>query len=334
MQRSYDAGMTARRRRSILAALLIAAALVAGTTIWIRRDPLDVLPRSAGAPVTRVDWIERPGGRICEHVTLSDERLGSIGFVVSLPEPQNGRKLPIVLVLGGLGTGEHNIEAIRDSGDNVIVGYDWPFAAVSIRSSELPRVSALRAQVLSVPGQVAAALGWLVRQPWSDPDRVSLVGFSLGAVAAPAVQRLVAAEHIQIGWTILAYGGAPIFALVTGDTRLRPSWARPLLAGGAEVLLAPIDPAFNLPELTGRFLVLRSTDDSIVSDAASRRLEALTPSPKRTIQLPGGQVGTGSDRAAILEGAMAAAQSWLIGEGAVNSPASGSGSCAIRTLPQ
>ncbi len=313
------ASLARKAARFAAAAILIAAALAATTTWWTRHDPLYFLPRSASAPAVQLDRIEHRAGRVFEHVTLSDRRLGSIEFTVSLPDPLPGRKLPLIAVLGGLGTGEHNIRAIRNAGDNIVVGYDWPFAT-ALRTSDLLRLPALRAQVLSVPGQVTAALRWVVAQPWSDADRISLVGFSLGSVAAPAVQRVAMAERIRIGWTVLAYGGAPIDALVRGDTRIRPGWARPLLALGAELLLAPVDPALHLPALAGRFLVLGSTDDSIVSEEASRSLEALTPMPKVTIRLPGDHVGTGPDREAFLDAALTVIRCWLVAEGAVNSP--------------
>jgi hypothetical protein len=301
------------------AAILIVAALATTTTLWTRYDPLYFLPRSASAPGVQLERVEHHAGRVFEHVTLSDTRLGAIGFTVSLPDPLPGRKLPLIVVLGGLGTGEHNIRAIHDAGDNIVVGYDWPFASAP-RTSDLLRLPALRAQVLSVPGQVTAALHWLVAQPWSDADRISLIGFSLGSVAAPAVQRVATSERLRIGWTVLAYGGAPIGALVRGDVRIRPSWVRPLLAFGAELFLAPVDPALHLPELAGRFLILRSTDDSIVSAEASRSLEALTPIPKVTIRLPGDHVGTGPDREALLDAALTVTRCWLMAEGAVNAP--------------
>ena len=57
---------------------------------------------------------------------LSSAALGDIGIIVSLPDPLPDRKLPILIVLGGLGTGENNIRYLPDAGDNAIVGYDWP----------------------------------------------------------------------------------------------------------------------------------------------------------------------------------------------------------------
>src|SRR5690349_4488304 len=100
------------------AAILIVAALATTTTLWTRYDPLYFLPRSASAPEVQLERVGHHAGRVFEHVTLSDTRLGAIGFTVSLPDPLPDRKLPLIVVLGGLGTGEHNIRAIHDAGDN------------------------------------------------------------------------------------------------------------------------------------------------------------------------------------------------------------------------
>src|SRR5690348_13013262 len=112
----------------VTAAVVAIAAALVSATIWSRRDPLSFLPRGATGPVVHLDRIEHRSGRVFEHVSLSDARLGSTGFTLNLPDPLPTGKLPVVIVLGGLGTGEHNIRAIGNAGNNVVVGYDWPLA--------------------------------------------------------------------------------------------------------------------------------------------------------------------------------------------------------------
>jgi dipeptidyl aminopeptidase/acylaminoacyl peptidase len=41
---------------------------------------------------------------------------------------------------------------------------------------------------LAITAQVNSALSWLIAQPWADRQRISLLGFSLGALAAPAIE--------------------------------------------------------------------------------------------------------------------------------------------------
>jgi predicted esterase len=78
-------------------------------------------------------------------------------------------------------------------------------------------------RVMTIPGQVASALRWLIEQSWADAERHSLLGFSQGALAVPAVQDLAAPDGIRIGWIIIAYGGAPLGALLAANPHLKPT---------------------------------------------------------------------------------------------------------------
>ncbi len=306
------------QRRSWRAAAALILALILLATWWETRDPLFSLRQATPMPDVVEITSHRSRGRQVQHVTLSDQPLGHIGFTVSLPDPLPAGRLPVVMVLGGLGTGEHNIRAIADGGENAIIGYDWPLPERLPKHIGVAGLIALRQQVLDIPGQVAVALRWIAAQSWSDPDRFTLVGFSLGAIAAPAIQRVAAIEGVRIDWTVLAFGGAPLGALVEADQRIRPAWLRPVLAVGADLVLRPVDPAVHLPHLVGRFLTLDAAQDTIVGSGPSRRLEELTPAPKQAIHLPGDHVGAGPERAAQLAAAMAATCGWLIKNGAVD----------------
>ena len=262
---------------------------------------------------------EGHAGRVFQKVTLSDVRLGSIDFTMSLPDPLPQKRLPLVVILGGLGTGENSIRSVDPAGENAVIGYAWPLPAEIPKGLRaIPELPSLRYGALSVPGQVTAMLHWLVMQPWSDAHRITLIGFSLGAIAVPAIDRVAQHEGVDIQWTVLAYGGVGFNTLVQGDQRIRPSWIRPLLGTAGALLLKPIEPAEHLPHLTGHFLILGATDDTVVEPSASARLETLTPEPKTIIHTAGDHIGTGRDRRAQLEDAMATTRHWLTAQGAVN----------------
>ena len=281
-------------------------------------DPLVLLPRRE-APVLSDTRMEARVGRLFQHVTLSDARLGSIGFTISLPDPLPSGKLPLVVVLGGLGTGANNIRYIDAAGDNSIIGYDWPLPSPLPKGVQaLIDIPALRAQALSMPGQVGAMLSWLSMQPWSDPRRISIIGFSLGAIAAPAAERAAQREGAEVRGTVLAYGGVGLDTLIRGNQRIKPAWIRPLLGAGVALLLRPLEPAEHLPHLTGDFLILSANGDTIIDPQASAGLEQLTPQPKTMIRTDSDHIGTGPDRRRLLQEAMAATRHWLISEGAVD----------------
>jgi dienelactone hydrolase len=281
-------------------------------------DPLASLPRE-DAPVLSDIRTEERAERLSRHVTLSDARLGSIGFTISLPDPLPSGKLPLVVVLGGLGTGANNIRYIDAAGDNAIIGYDWPLPSPLPKGVQaLIDIPALRAQALSVPGQVGAMLSWLSMQPWSDPRRISILGFSLGAIAAPAAERAARREGAEVRWTVLAYGGVGLDTLIGGNPRIKPAWIRPLLGAGIELLLGPLEPTEHLPHLTGHFLILTASGDTIIDPRASAGLEQLTPQPKTVVRTSGDHIGTDRDRQRLLQEAMTATRRWLISQGAVN----------------
>jgi dienelactone hydrolase len=170
-------------------------------------------------------------------------------------------------------------------------------------------------RAMTIPAQIQTAMAWVAAQDWADPNRVSLLGFSLGALAAPAAQRL---GPVAPGWTVLAYGGTPLGPLIAANPHLKPRWVAPILSGLADLALRPLEPGAHLPHLRGRFLVLEGRTDEFVPAAASSRFRELTPAPKRVVTFEGGHMGVGSDQIRLLERIIAESRAWLIAEGAAN----------------
>jgi pimeloyl-ACP methyl ester carboxylesterase len=149
---------------------------------------------------------------------------------------------------------------------------------------------------------------------------MTLMGVSLGALAAPPAQRVAAEAGAAPGWTILAYGGAPIGDLVDANPFVRPPWVRPLLRAATDLLLRPLEPGAHLPHLEGRFLVIEGSADQFVPPAAAALMRELTPAPKTVVRLPGGHIGVGPDRQRILDEVLRQGRAWLVAEGAVHPP--------------
>lgn len=309
-----------RGRRAAWALALVAGLPALGALAAWRpwAGPLESLPRPGGIAAAAVDTAARRDGRIVRRVILDDAELGAIGLAVSLPEPLPEGRLPVLVVLGGLGTALKTLSHVPPAGANALVGYDWPVPAKVPRGLDLVRrAPELYRRLFLAPGQIAAAVDWAAAQPWADPERISLLGFSLGAIAAPAAQRLVRSRGGRIGWTVLAYGGADPGALLAGHPRLRPDWVRPLVRGLGRLLLRPLDPAEHLPHLAGRFLVIGGRDDRLVPEGPARRLREATPEPKTVVLLDGAHMGTGPSQTALLAEILAVTERWLTEAGAV-----------------
>lgn len=306
------------RRLGIGLAVIIGAAVLA-VGWYASRDPLAALPIAESLTATAPDTTRR-SDRIVIRQILDDPSLGRIAMTVSLPESvTSSRPLPVVAVIGGLAGGAETLDYIPEPGANALIGYDWPIPSyLPEHAGMILEAPALTRAILTVPGQIAAGIDWAARQPWADPERISLLAFSLGALAAPATQRVAAQSGRTIGWTVLAYGGAGLGDLLTHHPRLEPDWVKPMLARTADVLLGPVEPAAHLPHLAGRFLVISGETDRFVPTAAAAALETLTPHPKTIVRLPGDHMGVGPDQRVLLATIIGTSRTWLIREGAIN----------------
>lgn len=319
MERSISMKMKMKFGRSIVIAFILIVGAGSAAGLWLdRRDALSSLPRPQhGLEIERTSLAYRDRRRV-EHIVFTTAALGEIGVVVSLPDPLPDRKLPLLIVLGGLGTGEDNIRVIADAGDNVIVGYDWPIAPRFDGFGGLSHALRHYQDVMAIPAQVTSAIDFLASQPWADDKRISLLGYSLGALAAPAIQDVAEHDGRNIGWTILAYGGAPFGELVAANPHVKPGWARPILASVVDVLLHPLQPTEHLAHLSGQFLILEGHGDTLIPESARARLREAAPEPKTIMDFEGDHMGVGSEKTALLQRIIAASTTWLIEKGAVN----------------
>jgi len=303
-----------------LFAVVVCASL---TALWLNtRDPLSSLPPPrhdlSASPIEPVVM----NGRRLEHLILSAGPLGDIGIFVNLPDPLPEKKIPVLIVLGGLGTGENNIRMIDNPGDNAIIGYDWPIPVPVPQGRDLIHaLPDLYHRAMIIPGQVASAMGWLMAQPWADEKRLSVLGYSLGALAAPAIENIAQHDGHHAGWTIIAYGGAPLGALFAANPHMKPAWLRAVMGPVIDLLLHPLEPTVNLPQLSGHFLVLEGHDDALMSEAARTALRDAVPAPKDVIVFNGAHMGVGADKQALMEEIIRASRRWLIDSGAGNPPA-------------
>ncbi len=309
-------------RKGLIVAGIFGLLLVGAVTLAFWACPRDLFlslpPPEHGLKPERT-ILSAPNHRLFEHITLHGNTLGDIAFSLSLPDPLPPKKLPVVLVLGGLVTGKDSIRYINDAGDNAIVGYTWP---IPVRlhgvSAFMLQTPGLYHNIMTIPGQVASVLHWLINQPWADAERISLLGFSQGALAAPSVQDIAARDGIRVGWTIIAYGGAPLGVLLASNPHMKPTWLGEALAPLVDLVFHSLEPTVHLPCLSGKFLVLEGRDDRLIPAAARNLLREAVPEPKTVITLEGPHMGIGPDKMALLQKIIETSKKWLIENGAIN----------------
>jgi hypothetical protein len=307
-------------RYLVLLPIMIVLVSGAALGVWhVTRDPLVLMVPPDHAPDVHQTQSVVADGRSSAHVTLTAKDLGDIGIVVNLPEPLPAKKLPVVFVLGGLGTGQNNIRYVTNPGANVVIGYDWPIPVPFPQAKDLiKQLPALYHIIISIPGQVATAIAWASHQTWADETHISVLGFSLGALAAPAIENLADHDGHTVNWTILAYGGATLGSVFASNPRMKPAWLRTPLGLLIDVLLHPLDPTVNLPHLPGHFLVLEGRDDALIPGPARDRLRSSVPDPKDVVVFGGDHMGVGADKQELLEQIIRVSRNWLEQNTAIN----------------
>ena len=157
---------------------------------------------------------------------------------------------------------------------------------------------------------------WTRAQPWADPDRVSLVGVSLGALVLPAAQRMAAAHGETLGPSILAYGGTGLFDILHANLAQDRTLVRYGAAWLGSLGLRALEPAAHLPHLAGEFLLINGPDDPRIPAQSATNLHRLAPEPKEVRFLSPGHFDADSQE--LLDDILALCRSWLVARRALN----------------
>ena len=119
------------------------------------------------------------------EITLTSSSGLQAQLSVNRPRKDNSRR-PLVILMGGYGTGRHAAELIRNTHDTVIAAISYPYHGPEAKDdiSFLRNVGAIRQAVVDTPPVVLLVLDYLARQDYVDPTRIELAGVSFGAFLA------------------------------------------------------------------------------------------------------------------------------------------------------
>lgn len=316
-----------KRAAAILGGLILTILLVLTVILgWMRmEDPIltahQVLPPFA--QTSRIDAPENRDGerRIQSDIVLSAPGELPVRFAVSLPEDADGAPMPVQIVVGGLRAGKENIQRLPSPvGHNAIIAFEYPErdAINDKKASTLSRILAIRKGAVATPGQLVAILRWAREQPWADPGRVSLLGYSLGAIFVPAALETAKANGIDSGVTILAFGGADVGAIVPQALKMKSPNLRWIVGILADCVLHPVEPSYFLPLMETETLLINAEADELIPPASARLMTELAPPPKWVMTMPGDHINPRDQ--AVLTHVVNISRDWLIARGAANDP--------------
>ncbi len=233
------------------------------------------------ATVRHGEFLERAGTLASKDVVASVESKGlhqtlrlraSTGLTVEVrtlrPHTAPSEKLPVILVVGGLRTGKDAVDLVADLDDVACAAIDYPYRGPSELEGLRQIASAapaIRRGFLDTPSALSLTLHWLLEQDWVDPDRIELLGASLGvpfAAVAGATD-----ERFSRLWLI--HGGADNQSWVehAGRDEIESDWLRSIATWAA--LFISYGNSFDTAERMRDFaprplIIIAASDDDFV----------------------------------------------------------------------
>jgi hypothetical protein len=194
---------------TFLAVLAVAFAALAFWIADMRSEQRERLLARHGtiAEVSRAAKRTTAEGYLDETLTLTADTGLSVDVRVRRPAAETGRRLPVLLVLGGHRTGRNAVELAGAPEGLVYAAIDYPYeGSHRLRSGWqiLRAIPGIQQAFLDTPPALSLALDWLLAQPWADPARAELVGVSLGVPFVAAAGALD--ERFRRVWLIHGAG--------------------------------------------------------------------------------------------------------------------------------
>ncbi len=314
------------RRIFFIIGILVVLIVIGIGGFWIyilNQDPLNVIDRAiANVKIFDSDssrMVLNSEKRIFVNVSMATAHAGSIRIALSMPADKidTDQRFPVILVLGGLEVGRRSLQYIEHHGDNVLVAYEYPYRPrYWYDGAALKEIGRIRTSVLTVPAQVVHLVRWLKEQSWCDAERISVLGYSFGALFIPSVVRMVNHHNVNAGPYIMAYGGVNLERILRHNLKNIHASLRPLLAKFAGTAIRAVEPALHLPHLNGRFLLINGRRDHQIPQSSWKKLHRLTPNPKEIILLDAGHMHP--KKTELTSRIIKLSREWLVKQNAIN----------------
>lgn len=215
------------------------------------------------------------------HKTVRLE--SSTGLQVNMrlvrPVTEPGQTLPVIVVMGGEGTGKDAVDLVGTPQGVAYLALDYPYEGdqeLDAFWESITAIPAVQQAFLDSPPAMSLAVDWLQQQSWFDEDNVELVGASLG-VPFTAVAGALDERFTRV-W--LLHGGAinVPWVMHVGRRYVENEFLRGILARGA--LLLVYGNSFEaidwIPKIAPRPLIIvaAKNDDFVPPEAQEPFIEA------------------------------------------------------------
>ena len=174
-------GMPLRRILLILLALVVA--MIGAYALELAIPKRDYFIERRGVLSTQ-DVVESSAdGAISKRVRLASSTGLTVEMRVVRPKTEPGETLPVIVVMGGEGTGKDAVDLVGVPQGVAYVALDYPYEGdqeLDAFWESLTAIPGIQQAFLDSPPAMSLAVDWAEQQDWFDPDNVELVGASLG----------------------------------------------------------------------------------------------------------------------------------------------------------
>jgi len=259
-----------------IAAVLVALTLAHGARAG-GRDPAPTLFRHY-SPLARVERRPAPkmGWEVQRWILVSAR--GDTAFALWRPASKRTAHPWTAVLIGGFDTGDRSALLVPDDTLFNTLGVNWPWRGKRrLTPTEFAlQLPAIQRAVLRSPSVLALGVEAAARTRGVDPERIVVVGASLGVPTALAALRLTSIPKALV----LLDGGADLELMMRAGLE-HEGWlsaAAAITAAGAYQWVWPLEPMLNAPAAAQvPVLVMNSTDDERVPRAAALKLQASLP---------------------------------------------------------
>lgn len=299
-------------RRALVVALIAVTAIATALSAYRRHDYRPRFARVAGELVTVRDstgigWA-RDGKRLTEVTLVSDTGFEVRARVRAVGNPV-GERYPAAILLGGYKTGRKSVDIPAETGNLVLLSIEYPYAG-----PERPRgldwvvhIGSMRRAIVETPPAVLLAAQYLYSRGDVDPERVSIIGVSLGVPFSVAA----AATDKRIAGAALLHGGGDIATMAYYAFADRgPAWLMRTLAWGLAWIVAPLEPTHYAGDVAPRPVLMVNADgDEFIPRSSVLELYGALRQPKRIVWLGSAHVATSDEE--VVDELMAITLEWM-----------------------
>jgi fermentation-respiration switch protein FrsA (DUF1100 family) len=227
-----------RLRRALLAAIALVVLAVLALYLELAIPKHDYFLERRGTLVHQELRAASDNGTVQKTVRLESSSGLEVDMRLARPATQPGETLPVIVVMGGEGTGKDAVDLVGEPDGVAYLALDYPYRGnqeLDAFWESITAIPAIQQAFLDSPPAMSLAVDWLEQQDWFDPDNVELVGASLG-VPFTAVAGAIDERFTRV-W--LLHGGAENVPWVmhVGRRYVENEFLRSIVARGALFLV-------------------------------------------------------------------------------------------------